>query len=228
MRTVPASGEVGGRERTRVAAEHLHAQEPAIDGRQRRAEQRAILGKVPLKLDQAPDGAGLGLQAANMPARAQPLVESGAAERLVGIERQEGEIIAGRLGRQPGDHEPLDMVGVARTGGERKAGVDPQRLFDVLSTSGGRSHHFLKCFPSVLAGDFAPRFGIALSRKDLSLAMALAARLEMPMLVTATVRQVYEAAHAQGLGDLDMAGVTRLYEQWTGVSVRGKPGSAGA
>lgn len=109
-----------------------------------------------------------------------------------------------------------------------KAGVDPQRLFDILSTSGGRSHHFLKRFPNVLAGDFAPRFGIALSRKDLSLAMALAARLEMPMLVTATVRQVYEAAHAQGLGDLDMAGITRLYEQWTGVSVRGKPGSAGA
>jgi 3-hydroxyisobutyrate dehydrogenase len=102
-----------------------------------------------------------------------------------------------------------------------KAGVDPQRLFDVLSTSGGRSHHFLKRFPNVLAGDFTPHFGIGLSRKDLSLAMALAARLEMPMLVTSTVRQVYEAAHAQGLGHLDMAAVTRLYEQWTGVTVRG-------
>ncbi|OGL13892.1 MAG: hypothetical protein A3F92_05685 [Candidatus Rokubacteria bacterium RIFCSPLOWO2_12_FULL_71_22] len=103
-----------------------------------------------------------------------------------------------------------------------KAGVDPQRLFDILSTSGGRSHHFLKRFPNVLAGDFTPHFGIGLSRKDLSLAMALAARLEMPMLVTSTVRQVYEAAHAQGLGQLDMAGVTKLYEQWTGVAVRGK------
>jgi len=74
----------------------------------------------------------------------------------------------------------------------------------------------------VLAGDFTPHFGIGLSRKDLSLAMALAARLEMPMLVTSTVRQVYEAAHAQGLGQLDMAGVTKLYEHWTGVAVRGK------
>src|SRR3990170_397998 len=99
-----------------------------------------------------------------------------------------------------------------------RAGMDPQRLFDVLSTSGGRSHPFLKRFPNVLAGDFTPHFGIGLSRKDLSLAMALAARLEMPMLVTSTVRQVYEAAHAQGLGQLDMAGVTKLYEQWTGVA----------
>ena len=29
-----------------------------------------------------------------------------------------------------------------------KAGVDPKRLFEILSTSGGRSHHFLKRFPN--------------------------------------------------------------------------------
>jgi 3-hydroxyisobutyrate dehydrogenase len=102
-----------------------------------------------------------------------------------------------------------------------KAGMDPQRLFDILSTSGGRSHHFLKRFPKVLAGDFTPYFGIGLSRKDVSLALAMAAKLEVPMLVTSTVRQVYEAAHAQGFGQLDMAAVTRLYEQWAGVAVRG-------
>lgn len=105
-----------------------------------------------------------------------------------------------------------------------KAGVDPQRLFDILSTSGGRSHHFLKRFPNVLAGDFTPHFGIGLSRKDVSLALAMAARLEMPVPLAAAVRQVYEAAHAQGFGGLDMAGVTRLYEQWTGVTVRSRGG----
>ena len=104
-----------------------------------------------------------------------------------------------------------------------KAGMDPQRLFDILSTSGGRSHHFLKRFPNVLAGDFTPYFGIGLSRKDIGLALGMAARLEVPMLVASTVRQVYEAAHAQGFGGLDMAGVTRLYEEWTGVTVRAKP-----
>jgi len=102
-----------------------------------------------------------------------------------------------------------------------KAGMDPQRLFDILSASGGRSHHFLKRFPNVLAGDFTPYFGIGLSRKDVSLALAMAAKLEVPMLVASTVRQVYEAAHAQGFGQLDMAAVTKLYEHWTGVRVRG-------
>ena len=101
-----------------------------------------------------------------------------------------------------------------------RAGMDPQRLFDVLSTSGGRSHHFLKRFPNVLAGDFTPHFSIALSRKDLSLALKMAESLGVPMLATSTVRQIYEAAAAQGLDNLDMAGVTTVYEQWAGVTVR--------
>jgi 3-hydroxyisobutyrate dehydrogenase-like beta-hydroxyacid dehydrogenase len=103
-----------------------------------------------------------------------------------------------------------------------RAGMDPERLFEVLSTSGGRSHHFLKRFPKVLAGDFTPYFSIALSRKDLSLALRMAESLGVPMLATSTVRQVYEAAAAQGLDTLDMAGVTKLYEQWAGVTVRAK------
>ena len=102
-----------------------------------------------------------------------------------------------------------------------KAGVEPKRLFEILSTSGGRSHHFLKRFPNVLAGDFTPNFGIGLSRKDIALALAMAGKLEMPVPLASAVRQVYEAANAQGFGGLDMVGVTRLYEQWTGVAVRG-------
>ena len=103
-----------------------------------------------------------------------------------------------------------------------RAGMDPQRLFDVLSTSGGRSHHFLKRFPNVLAGNFTPYFSIALSRKDLSLALKMAESLGVPMLATSSVRQIYEAAAAQGLDNVDMAGVTTLYEQWAGVKVRAK------
>ncbi len=101
-----------------------------------------------------------------------------------------------------------------------KAGMDPQRLFDILSTSGGRSHHFLKRFPNVLAGDFEPRFSIALSRKDLGLATRLAESLGVPMLTLSIVRQVYEAAAAAGLDGRDMAAVTALFERWAGVEVR--------
>jgi 3-hydroxyisobutyrate dehydrogenase len=104
-----------------------------------------------------------------------------------------------------------------------KAGMDPQRLFDILSTSGGRSHHFLKRFPNVLAGDFEPRFSIALSRKDLGLATRMAESLGVPMLTMAIVRQVYEAAAAAGLDGRDMAAVTAVFERWAGVEVRRRP-----
>jgi 3-hydroxyisobutyrate dehydrogenase-like beta-hydroxyacid dehydrogenase len=103
-----------------------------------------------------------------------------------------------------------------------RAGLDPQRLYDILSTSGGRSHHFIKRFPNVLAGDFTPYFGIALSRKDVALGLGLAASFGLPMPVTSAVRQAYETAHAEGFGGLDMAGVVALYEKWAGVAVRGK------
>jgi 3-hydroxyisobutyrate dehydrogenase len=107
-----------------------------------------------------------------------------------------------------------------------KAGMDPQRLFDILSTSGGRSHHFVKRFPNVLAGDFEPRFSIALSRKDLGLATRLAESLGVPMLTMSIVRQVYEAAAAAGLDGRDMAAVTALFERWAGVEVRRRPTSS--
>src|SRR5436309_325496 len=61
---------------------------------------------------------------------------------------------------------------------------------------------------------------IALSRKDVGLALTMAASLGMPMHATSAMRQVYETAMANGLGNLDMAAVTKLYEAWTGVEVR--------
>jgi 3-hydroxyisobutyrate dehydrogenase-like beta-hydroxyacid dehydrogenase len=109
-----------------------------------------------------------------------------------------------------------------------KAGVDPRRLFEILSTSGGRSHHFLKRMPNVLAGDFTPNFSVALSKKDVSLALGLAAGLGIALPVASAVCQVYEAAAVQGLANQDMAAVTRLYEERAGVEVRGKEGAGGA
>jgi 3-hydroxyisobutyrate dehydrogenase-like beta-hydroxyacid dehydrogenase len=101
-----------------------------------------------------------------------------------------------------------------------RAGMEPERLFEILKNSGGRSHHFLKRMPNVLAGDFTPYFSIALSRKDVGLALGLADRLGVPMPVTSAVRQIYQTATACGMEQLDMAAVTRLYEQWAGVQVR--------
>jgi 3-hydroxyisobutyrate dehydrogenase-like beta-hydroxyacid dehydrogenase len=98
-----------------------------------------------------------------------------------------------------------------------KAGVEPRRLFDLLSVSGGRSHHFLKRFPWLLDRDFEARFSLRLGEKDLGLALRLAEETGAVLPATALVRQLYRAAIALGSAEEDVVAVARLYERLAGL-----------
>lgn len=100
------------------------------------------------------------------------------------------------------------QVGVA-------AGMDPQRLYDVLATSGGRSHHFVNRFPNAIAGDFSPGFAIALGEKDLGLGIELAHSVGVPAPVAGTVRAMYKVAMAEGDANEDIVGLLKMYQRWT-------------
>jgi len=102
-----------------------------------------------------------------------------------------------------------------------KAGIDPNLLFEILSRSGGRSHHFTKRFPNALAGDFRPGFSVALGEKDLGLALELSRSLGMPSPTTSLVRQMYRIAMSEGLSSEDIVAVLKLFEKWGGVQARG-------
>ncbi|HEY8474335.1 MAG TPA: NAD(P)-dependent oxidoreductase [Natronosporangium sp.] len=95
------------------------------------------------------------------------------------------------------------------------AGMDPQRLYEVLANSGGRSHHFVNRFPKAIAGDFRPGFTIALGEKDLTLGLELARAVGVPAPTAATVRAMYGAAIAEGLGADDIVGLLRMYQHWS-------------
>lgn len=95
------------------------------------------------------------------------------------------------------------------------AGVDPHLLFEVLSTSGGRSHHFTKRFPKALADDFEPGFALTLGEKDLALGVELARSLGIPAPAAATGQSVYATAMAQGLGQADIVALLELYRGWS-------------
>jgi 3-hydroxyisobutyrate dehydrogenase len=97
------------------------------------------------------------------------------------------------------------------------AGVEPRRLFEILSVSGGRSHHFLKRFPWLLERDFEARFSLRLGEKDLRLALALAGETGAAMPATAVVQQLYRAAIALGSAEEDVVAVARLYERLAGL-----------
>jgi len=94
------------------------------------------------------------------------------------------------------------------------AGVDPQSLYEVLSVSGGTSHHFTKRFPRALAGDFEPGFAIELGEKDLALAQELARSIKMPVPTASLARDLYALAMLEGQSGKDIVAVLQMYSQW--------------
>jgi 3-hydroxyisobutyrate dehydrogenase-like beta-hydroxyacid dehydrogenase len=94
------------------------------------------------------------------------------------------------------------------------AGVEPNRLFAVLSKSGGRSFHFEKRFPNALRGDFSPGFKIELAEKDLALAVDLGRQMKMPTPAASHARELYALALAEGCRGLDIVGLLTVYSRW--------------
>ncbi len=94
------------------------------------------------------------------------------------------------------------------------AGVEPQKLYDVISVSGGRSHHFTKRFPNALKGDFTPGFKMELGEKDLSLGIDLGRTFNMPTPTASVVREMYALALSQGFRGQDIVALMEMYRQW--------------
>ncbi|MFP6772038.1 MAG: NAD(P)-dependent oxidoreductase [Alphaproteobacteria bacterium] len=94
------------------------------------------------------------------------------------------------------------------------AGVEPEKLFDVISVSGGRSHHFTKRFPNALKGDFSPGFKMELGEKDLSLGIELGRANNLPTPTASIVREMYALALAEGFRGQDIVALLAMYDNW--------------
>jgi 3-hydroxyisobutyrate dehydrogenase-like beta-hydroxyacid dehydrogenase len=95
------------------------------------------------------------------------------------------------------------------------AGVEPQALYDVLSVSGGRSHHFTKRFPNALKGDFSPGFKMELGEKDLALAIDLGRAIKLPTPAASVVRELFAIALAEGFRGQDIVALLAMYRRWS-------------
>ena len=93
-----------------------------------------------------------------------------------------------------------------------KCGMDPARLFEILSVSGGRSAHFNHDFPQVLAGDYAPGFKTSLAVKDMRLILDLAASEDYAARLAPVVEALYSESVANGAGDEHFTSVVKIYE----------------
>ncbi len=94
------------------------------------------------------------------------------------------------------------------------AGVDPQILYDVISISGGRSHHFTKRFPNALKGNFEPGFKMELGEKDLALGIELGRTLHQPTPAASAVREMFAVAMAEGHRGRDIVALLDMYNEW--------------
>jgi len=94
------------------------------------------------------------------------------------------------------------------------AGVEPQKLYDVLSVGGGRSHHFTKRFPNAIQGNFAPGFKMELGEKDLALAVELGRMIRMPTPSASASRELYALALAEGFRGQDIVALLAMYQNW--------------
>ena len=102
-----------------------------------------------------------------------------------------------------------------------KAGLDPDKIFEVIRVSTGNSVQFENRVPRMLQRDFAPGGTIDISFKDQELETAFAKRLGMPLLLANLSQQVYQMGRAQGLGKEDGAAIVKIIEQLASVKIRG-------
>jgi len=94
-----------------------------------------------------------------------------------------------------------------------KAGVDPEKIVEVLSGGLAASRVLELKGPSMVAHQFEPGFRVDLHRKDLGIARSTAGENSAPIPVTAVVSQLFEAAAAAGKGDRDHSALVTVYEE---------------
>lgn len=144
----------------------------------------------------------------------------------IGTLRHVGEVGAGKAIKIVNNMMSMGNVALASEAFALgvQLGLEPTRLYEILSVSGGASTQFVKRAPYVLENDYTARFAVSLAEKDLRLALAVGHHAKLPLPIAAQVHQIYEMGVATGVGQEDAVAVFKLYEQW---GRAGRPALAG-
>jgi L-threonate 2-dehydrogenase len=99
----------------------------------------------------------------------------------------------------------------------RKAGADPQAVFDVICTAMGTSAVFESRVPSLIDGSYLSGGSLRIALKDLGIIEDTARELNLPMLMSAQATQLFRATAASGMLDQDDLAVAHVMEQLAGL-----------
>jgi 3-hydroxyisobutyrate dehydrogenase len=100
-----------------------------------------------------------------------------------------------------------------------KAGLNPDVLFDVITSGAASSDLLIARGRDMLSGNFSPKGPVSLANKDLALSLETAKRLGVVLPVGALYQQLLLKAHYNGWDREDATVVMRIYQQ-----LAGKPG----
>jgi len=101
-----------------------------------------------------------------------------------------------------------------------KAGLDPATLLEVVAASSGSNTAAAQKFPAyVLTRTFHQGFRLNLMAKDVRLCLSEARRLGVPMLLGATVEQLWNLGDATFPDDADFIEIVRMFEEWANVRI---------
>jgi 3-hydroxyisobutyrate dehydrogenase-like beta-hydroxyacid dehydrogenase len=93
-----------------------------------------------------------------------------------------------------------------------RAGLQGEKLVEVLQSSMGRSGLLDVKAPNLLKGEYAPSFSLRLMHKDLGLALDLANQLGVALPATAAARETYSAVKGASKEDLDYSAVMKFWK----------------
>jgi len=94
-----------------------------------------------------------------------------------------------------------------------RAGIQGEKLVEVLQSSMARSGVLDVKAPNLLKGEYVPSFPLRLMHKDLGLALDLANQLGVALPATAAAREIYSAVKGAAKEDLDYSAVMKFWEK---------------
>lgn len=100
-----------------------------------------------------------------------------------------------------------------------KAGLDPEKMIEMIKVSSGQSASFEAMAPRYLSGDFKNASTLDISYKDQELETSYAKALGVPMFMAAVSQQVYQMGRALGLNKQDASSLITVYEKMAGVQL---------
>lgn len=104
-----------------------------------------------------------------------------------------------------------------------KGGLDPDLMVQVINVSTGRNSATLDKVPrAVLPGTFDYGAKLSTMYKDVTLGLAEAHALGVPMWAHEAVAQLWRFGMHQGMGNEDFTALIKLMEGWAGVEVRSR------